>query len=158
MLVIGCDVRDEDAASVAHAPVSIDDQEGAVCGMLVRDQSAPRAQVVHRDGERAFLCSVADMMVHLGAPSPHGSAQAVFIEVMKPGEDPLASHTGEHPWVPAEEATYVVGVERHGIMGEPVLAYESVGAARAVAADHPGARVLTFDELVTWWRSRDAAN
>jgi len=157
LAVLGCGGSEEGAAAGQHQPEALADQEGAVCGMLIRNQSAPRAQVVHRDGERAFLCSLGDLLVHLGAPSPHGSVGAAFVEVMDPSQDPLASHTGEHDWMPAAEASYVIGVERRGIMGAPVLAYASVSAANAVAARHDGARVLDFDALATWWRERQAA-
>jgi nitrous oxide reductase accessory protein NosL len=156
LLAIACGPRD-DGGAVADAPVAIEDQEDAVCGMLVRDQSAPRAQLVHRDGERAFFCSIGDLLVHLAAPSPHGPARAVFVEAMRADEDPGASHTGPHPWLPAEAAAYVVGVERSGIMGAPVLVYADDAVARRVAAGRPDARVLDFDGLQRWWRERQAA-
>ena len=74
-----------------HQPVALADQEDEVCGMLVREQSAPRSQVVHRDGSHFFFCSLGDMLVHLSVPSAHGRAAAIFVEVMEPGEDPMQS-------------------------------------------------------------------
>ena len=42
--------RADDGDTQAHQAVALADQEDEVCGMLVREQSAPRGQVVHRDG------------------------------------------------------------------------------------------------------------
>lgn len=157
LFALACGPREQGAGDASDAPVAIDDQEDAVCGMLVREQSAPRAQLVHRDGERAFFCSIGDLLVHLSAPSPHGPARAVFVEAMRADEDPAATHTGPHPWLPAEDAAYVVGVERSGVMGAPVLVYADASVARGVAADRPEAQVLDFEGLQRWWRARQAA-
>lgn len=148
---IGCGPDDGEGGRQAAQPIALDDQEDAVCGMLVREQSAPRAQVVHRDGERAYFCSIGDLLVHLSAPSPHGAATDVFVEVLSPEEDPLEAHVGEHPWRRADQVTYVVGVDRPGIMGAPVLAYLDAETARLVASRHPGAEVVDLTTLVRWW-------
>jgi nitrous oxide reductase accessory protein NosL len=95
--LIGCDASNGDLEKHVRQAAPLLDQEDAVCGMLVREQSAPRGQVVHRDGTRFFFCSLGDMLVHIGAPFPHGRPQAIFVEVLKPEEDPMQSHTGEHP-------------------------------------------------------------
>ena len=142
----------EDLATADGLPtaVPIEHHEGAVCGMIVRDQSAPRAQVLHRDGTRSFLCSIGDLLAYLQAPSPHGEALAIMVEVMDPDEDPMETHTGPHPWVPAGEATYVLGVRRKGIMGEPVLVYRDRAAAEA-AVGAAAAVIVGFDGLERWW-------
>jgi len=155
--LLGCGRGGDDDGEPAPQPVAIADQEGAVCGMLVRDQPAPRAQVVHRDGTRVFFCSLGDMLVDLSAPSPHGRAQSLFVEVMGPDEDPTQPHTGAHRWVPAADAVFVVGIAREGIMGEPVLAYADRADADAVIQGHPGARSLDFAALRRWWNAREAA-
>ena len=152
----GCGRDDGPDEAHAHAAAPIGDNEDAVCGMIVREQSAPRAQALHRDGERLFFCSLGDWLVHLAAPSPHGNVVATFVEVMAEHEDPLETHTDPHPWHEAEAASYVVGVERRGIMGEPVLAYADRATAERVAARHAGARVLDLAALRSWWRAREA--
>lgn len=137
-----------DAAS--RLPAAIHDQEGAVCGMIVRDQSAPRGQVIHRDGERSFLCSIGDLLAYLEAPSPHGDPSSILVEVMDPSEDPGQSHTGAHPWIEAKDGVYVVGIPRRQIMGPPVLIYRDRASAERVVAGTQ-ARVLDYPELVRWW-------
>lgn len=148
----GCEPSNDHAPAQVYKTIALGDQEGAVCGMLVREQSAPRGQVVHRDGTRFFFCSLGDMLVHLSAPSPHGRSEAIFVEVMQPEEDPMQSHTEEHPWVPADDATYVVGIERQRIMGKPVLAYANRNEAERAMLGHNGARMLDLDGLRKWWK------
>jgi nitrous oxide reductase accessory protein NosL len=157
LALAGCGPSDDGDARHLHQAAALADQEDEVCGMLVRAQSAPRGQVVHRDGSRFFFCSLGDLLVHLGAPSPHGRTVAVFVEVMNPDENPMASHLDQHPWVLAEDAFYVIGIERQGIMGEPVLAYAERGAAESAAQGHTDARVLDLGGLRDWWKELEAA-
>ena len=65
LLLFACEAAEQREAGLAREPEALADQEDAVCGMLVRDQSAPRAQVVHRDGARFFFCSLGDLMTRL---------------------------------------------------------------------------------------------
>jgi nitrous oxide reductase accessory protein NosL len=152
LALLGCSPPNGGDTDHAHQAVALDDQEDAVCGMLVREQSAPRSQVVHRDGSRFFFCSLGDMLVHLDAPSPHGRAEAIFVEAMEAGENPMQSHTGDHPWVAAEVAIYLVGIERRGIMGEPVLAFADRQEALHAMQGHADARMLDIDGLHDWWK------
>jgi nitrous oxide reductase accessory protein NosL len=148
LLASGCGSDDNLQSSAPTEPTPLADQEGAVCGMLVRNQSAPRGQVVHRDGTTLFLCSIGDLLVHLSAPSPHGRAVEVFVEVMEPFEEPGAE---PHPWLPASEVVFVIGIERSNIMGESVLVYRSRDVAAEVIEQNPGAVALDFDALQLWW-------
>ena len=157
LVLLGCSPSDEGDFESPHQAVALDDQEDEVCGMLVREQSAPRSQVVHRDGSRFFFCSVADMLVHLSAPSPHGRTEAVFVEVMEPEEDPMLSHTGVHPWLPVEDAVYVIGIERRGVMGEPVLVYADRSEAERAMQGHSDARMLDMAGLRNWWKALQVA-
>ena len=145
-----CGAEPPDGGVHALQPLAIDDHEGAVCGMVVREQSAPRAQVVHRDGHRAFLCSIGDLLAYLRVPSPHGTPEAVLVEVMDPSEDPLEIHLAPHPWLAAADAVFVVGIARRSIMGEPVLVYRTLDDAAQVIVGR-NARVLRFTELERWW-------
>lgn len=151
----GGDQSDADPRALA-APEAIRDREDPVCGMLTREQPAPRAQIVHRDGERAFPCSIGDLLVALDAPSAHGRAAEVFVEVLAVDEDPSVASRDAHAWRRAEEATFVVGIVREGVpvMGPPVLAYASREDALAVAGRHAGASTLDFAALRAWFAAR----
>jgi copper chaperone NosL len=153
LAVVGCGPSTDGTPSDAFAAVEIADHECAVCGMLVRDQPAPRAQLVHRDGTRAFTCSLGDLMVQLGAPSPHGRPTEVWVEVLATDADPDERATHAHRWLPADEAWYVVGLERRGIMGPPVLAYAEKAHAEARASQHEGTHVFDRGGLEAWWKA-----
>jgi len=150
-----CSETHDPERRAAASPAEIDDQEDPVCGMLTREQPAPRAQVVHRDGERAFPCSIGDLLVALASPSAHGRAADVFVEVLTVDEDPSLASRDAHAWRRAEEATFVVGVARPGVlvMGPPVLVYASREEARAVADRYAGATVLDFAALRAWFEA-----
>jgi nitrous oxide reductase accessory protein NosL len=149
----GCDRNGPEQEPVDLEPVAIADQEGAVCGMLVREQSAPRAQIVHRDGERAFVCSIGDLLAYLAAPSPHGAPARVLVEALHPRQNPAESHPGAHPWIQAEDGVYVVGIAREQIMGAPVLIYRDLASASQVIAG-TSAKILTWEELGPWWEQQ----
>jgi nitrous oxide reductase accessory protein NosL len=123
--------------------------------MVVSEQPAPRAQVLHRDGTRQFLCGISDLLVHLEAPSPHGAPVEIFVEAMEADEDPAQIELREHAWIRAEDALYRLGDERPPfIMGTPVMVYrDRATAARAIS--HGPTRVLDFRELRDWWRDRN---
>jgi nitrous oxide reductase accessory protein NosL len=157
LAMISCGSPDDAQLEQSHEAAAIHDQEDAVCGMLVRAQSAPRGQVVHRDGSRFFFCSLGDLLVHLAAPSPHGRAEATFVEVMELGEDPAESHTGAHRWVSAEAAIYVIGIDRPGIMGEPVLAYATPSEAESAMLTYGGMQSLDLTGLIYWWQDQQSA-
>lgn len=134
-------------AAASAAPIGL--AECAACGMVVREQPAPRGQIVHRDGTRVFLCSLGDLAQYLQSPSPHGDATDVFVEVLAPSEAPTQKDTAEHAWVRAADARYVVGVEREGVMGRPVLAYRSQADAEA-AHKKLGGEIRSFDAMKKW--------
>jgi len=165
LLVFGCTPSDDLATDLAHRPAALVEQEGEVCGMMVREQSAPRGQVIHRDGSHFFFCSLGDLLVHLSVPSSHGAVEQVYVELMNVSEDPMQLHMGEHPWVAIDAAVFVVGVARpvfvvgvarSQIMGAPVLTYATSDEADQVMQGHAKARRLDFAELLAWWRSQGA--
>lgn len=142
-----CESKSKQAeSSVAVAAEPMGAAECATCNMVVREQPAPRAQLVHRDGTRAHFCSIGDMLPYLASPSPHGKAEHIFVEVMSAEEDPESTSTAEHPWTPAAGVSYVVGVKRPKVMGAPVLSYTDPGTAKQVAARH-SAEVKSFEQL-----------
>ncbi|MCA9662509.1 MAG: nitrous oxide reductase accessory protein NosL, partial [Myxococcales bacterium] len=132
--MVACRSTREAASAGPLAPEPIDGQVCAVCGMLVREQPAPRGQVVHRDGTRAYLCSIGDLRAYLEDRSPHGAAVQVWVEVLPEDFDPGFPPTAGLPWSAADAASFVVGVERPLVMGRTVLAFADDGAAHAVAA------------------------
>jgi nitrous oxide reductase accessory protein NosL len=147
----GCGPSLDEKAGPSLAPEPIANAEDAVCGMLVREQPAPRAQAVHRDGTRVYFCSLGDLMAHLSAPSPHGKVHAIFVEVLEPDEDPTQVNTQDHEWIVASDAVFVVGVPRTGIMGAPVLVYRDAAEASSTLARWPDTKAMDLSGLRAWW-------
>ena len=136
------DGASKSTASAAHIGLA----ECSACKMVVREQSAPRGQVVHRDGTRAHFCSLGDLVHYLEAPSPHGRATGIFVEALESTFDPTITDTKERPWVAADSATYVVGVKRKRIMGPAVLSYRQRSQGESAAKKHDG-KLTTWPEL-----------
>lgn len=153
MLVIalalpGCGVGASVEATRAHAPEPYADHECAACGMIVREQLSPRAQVAHRDGTHAWLCSIADAAAYVAAPSPHGRIEQIWVETLASDVDIAAGETAPRPWAEASSAWFVLGVERMGVMGAPVLVFGCEADARAASA-RLGGRIARWDALMS---------
>ena len=132
--------------ATAAAPESLAGHECAVCGMVVDEQPAPRGQVLHRGGERAFLCSLGDLRAYVQAPNPLGAPSATWVEALGADWTPDSRDASQKGWVPAGDAAYVVGFERPGVMGQPVASFGRAPDARAVA-EAEGRRTVTWRQL-----------
>lgn len=131
---------------VSSEPLEIGVAECATCGMVVREQPAPRAQLIHRDGTRAYFCSLGDLIQYIQAPSPHGKPIQVYGEVLSPSSSVTERSLAAHPWAAVAGLTYVVGVERPGVMGTPVLSYGDRSDAVRIAGE-VGGRVVGWGGL-----------
>ena len=146
-LAAACGSSEESSAEHDFTWAHFDGHECAACGMIVREQPAPRGQIIYTDGERMYFCSVADMITFMQAPSPHGSPQAIFVEVNDPQAGaPLAEDPAPGEWAAASSLHYVVDIERPHVMGRPVLAYETEAGAERVALQVQG-HVIAWPEL-----------
>ena len=143
--VVGCG-REHAASGVDTAARALDGDECGACGMIVREQPSPRAQAIHRDGERVFFCSIGEALNYLATPSPHGAIVATYVEVLAPDANPAEDATDRRPWVEAERAAYVRGVVRPRVMGEAVLAYATREQALS-AATRFGGHVATWSQV-----------
>jgi nitrous oxide reductase accessory protein NosL len=151
LLVTGCPKKNSVAKTSQLKAEKFAGHECAACGMIVRDQSSPRGQVVHRDGTRKYFCSVADMMTYLLAPSPHGKTKAVFVETLDPKVDPTIFSKPQRPWRDSEKSTYVLGVDKPRVMGKPILVYETTKQAKAVAEKYKG-KVVGWSGLLATFK------
>jgi copper chaperone NosL len=136
----------DEARVIPTTPEPLDGQECAACGMIVRDEPSPRAQIVHADGTRAFFCSLADLVAYQEVPSRHGALVHTWVETLPADLDPALHDVGLRPWSPAADAHYVLGLERR-VMGTPALAYEREADASAVATRVSG-RAMRWNEAM----------
>lgn len=142
-----CEEREAEVASAVVAEPMADHECGA-CGMIVREEPSPRAQLVHRDGTHVWFCSIADVVAYMGAPSPHGRIQALWVETLDVAVEPSANGVAARPWMRAEEATFVLGVPRERVMGQAVLTFASATDASSAAARLGGSVVAWSDVVV----------
>ncbi len=147
MLAAGCG---DDAATEATATgaVSFEHHECAACGMIVREQPAPRGQLIHRDGTRAHFCAISDLAVYVGAPSPHGAPTSIYVEVMAPDVTPDDLSTDELSWSPVGDVSFVIGDFERPVMGQPVLTFANEEEGSAAAARLDG-RAIGWEGLLT---------
>lgn len=136
-LLLACGAGN-DAPSVPVAPMALDGQDCAVCGMTVDEQPAPRAQVRFHNGVHELYCSIGDLQVASAAPSRHGKVDNTWVEALPADFDPASTRTPPLPWIPAGDAHVVVGVPRPLVMGAPALTYATAAAATAAAQAHGG--------------------
>ncbi len=146
VLLLGCGSRAEQGGAAPVQAVDPGGAECAVCGMVVREQPAPRGQVVHRDGTHAFVCSLGDLRAYLQTPGPRGEPVATYVEGLPDGADLHLLDTDPQPWIPAEDAHYVVGFARPSVMGLPIGSFASERGA-ALAASALSGHQATWDAL-----------
>jgi nitrous oxide reductase accessory protein NosL len=144
----GCSGSDQPSAVASAVPEPIADHECGACGMIVREEPSPRGQLVHRDGTHVWFCSIADVVAYMGAPSPHGRVEHVWVETLPAEVDPTQNDAAPRPWAEAVQAHYVTGVLRERVMGQAVLVFASEADARA-AASRLGGRVTPWTDVVT---------
>jgi copper chaperone NosL len=125
---------------------NVETETCSACGMVVREQPAPRGQVVYRDGSREFLCAIDDLVRFLEVPSPKGKPVKIFAEVMADGHNVTDMDASAKPWVEVDKLFFVTSIERGGVMGAPALTYQTEDAAKIAAAKYNG-KVVTFQQL-----------
>ncbi len=147
LVLVAC--RREESASQNQAVFvakNADTETCAACGMVVREQPAPRGQVIYRNGSRQFLCSTGDLVHFLEVPSPSGKPMAIYAEVMPDDHEAGTRDTAWQPWGEAGELFFVIDIEREGVMGKPALTFNTQEAAGKAAKKFTG-KVVIFDEL-----------
>ncbi len=148
LLLAACQPEENSSATDAESATASDPKTEtcAACGMVMREQPAPRGQVVHRDGTRAFLCSIDDLVQYLDIPSPAGKPTRIYAEVMPDGHDSKDMNQAWQPWFDVADLFFVTGIERGAVMGDPVMTYRARAAAEK-AAEKWGGSLVTFEQL-----------
>ncbi len=146
-LIVSCGGDSGSSDSTAFIPVHPDLDTCTLCSMVVREQPVPRAQVVHRSGARAHLCSISELVPYLAVPSPDGRPTHFWVEVLRVDDGSAPTLTEPRPWIPAAGAWFVVGGPERPVMGESVLAYATSEDARSIA-EQCGGTALSWNELL----------
>ncbi len=121
-------VKDEHRHTATNIALPLDlatNGECEACAMYVLEQPGPRGQLVYRDGSRRYFCSIGDLLAILTLPSPLGEPRQIWIEAM-PADMVLADNNTEPQlWIKVNQAHFVVGIERRGVMGMPAVSLAS---------------------------------
>lgn len=145
-MLIGCGQDAAETVTADTAARAFEADECEVCGMILREQPAPRGQIVHRDGTRFYFCAIADMLAYLDVPSRHGAVVATYAEVMPADATAEDIDVSQRPWRLVEDVTFVFGGLERPVMGEPMLTFGSAAEGTA-AAERLGARAVSWSEL-----------
>jgi nitrous oxide reductase accessory protein NosL len=115
--------------------------------MYILNQPAPRAQILHRNGEHVFFCSIGDMLTYNQIPSPLGKATKIWVEVINKDVNPTLHNTDTYPWIDHKEAHYVTNVNRTMVMGYPVIALQSKADSEYLQKSY-GGQLADWEQLV----------
>ncbi len=131
--------HDEHAHRIEIEPIAFGKGgECEACSMYVAEQPGPRAQLIYKAGERRFFCSLGDLLSFLTLPSPHGLPVQIWVEAMPADTSPNTHSRAPQPWVKAEGARYVTGIDRGAVMGMPALSFASNIHAERFTSQHGG--------------------
>lgn len=142
LLLAGCGEKEE--AQVSYDPVAFHgDDECHLCGMIIADFPGPKGQSVERDGVRKF-CSTSEMFSWWLQPENRILQARLYVHDM--GQSHWEQPDDEH-LIDATQAWYVAGTPLKGAMGASLASFADQQAAKELAAQHEGARVMAFDEI-----------
>lgn len=143
-MVAGCGGEDQPRARPVDPVAFHAGDECHVCGMLIERFEGPKGQAVSRSSETVHkFCSARDMFSWLLQPENRDREWGVFVHDMAATDwaNPAAGAL-----IPAREAVYVVGSDRHGAMGPTLVSFARRQDAEAFIERH-GGQALDFGEV-----------
>lgn len=129
----------------AQAAQKIDvpkDAKCPVCGMFVAKYPKWAAVITMKDGHKHYFDGVKDMMKYYFDPKKYHAKQ---------GKDDFASIQVSDYYTLSKldgtKAFYVVGSNVYGPMGNELIPFSSMDAAKDFSKAHAGKKILKFDEI-----------
>lgn len=133
----------EDQAALP-GPVAITaESAGYYCQMGLLEHVGPKGQI-HLDGLEApiFFSQVRDVIAYLHMPEQSHAVLVSYVQDMSG-----ATWAEPGPWIPAEQAYYVIGSDMSGGMEAPeFVPFSDPDAARAFVVEH-GGRMRSFADI-----------
>jgi len=137
----------KEEASVAPDPVPMTQEAlGYFCQMNIADHGGPKGQI-HLAGhpQPLFFAQARDVVAYLKTPEREAEIMAVYVSDM--GAAPSWRYPGDNNWIPADQATYVVGANVAGGMGAPeIVPFADPQAAQDFIATY-GGRYMSLDQI-----------
>lgn len=147
LVVLTLAACNEDDAKAPPPPADLTEQAlSYFCQMNIAEHGGPKGQI-HLDGHPAplFFAQVRDMIAYLKSPERDAEITAIYVSNMSAASS--WAEPGISNWMPAEDATYVVGAMVAGGMGAPeIVPFATPEGAAEFAATYGGAG-LPFDAI-----------
>ena len=125
------------------APVDIDPQHAcAIDGMIIAQHDGPKAQLLRRDGSRAFFCDAKEVFEEALNPRHGKRIAAIWFQTLD--DDPWESHPDG--WTLAGGLYFVAGSAKVGPMGPTLATFKNRANAEDFAATH-GGTVYSFEQI-----------
>lgn len=137
----------EEQAAAPPAPVDLTETAlSYFCQMNVTEHAGPKGQI-HLKGYPAplFFAQVRDLVAYLKSPEREAEITAIYVSDM--GAAPSWRAPGISNWIPADQATYVVGAEVAGGMGAPEIVPFSDPAAAENFIETYGGTALPLSDI-----------
>lgn len=145
LLLLAACGKEQSAAPPPPAPMTAE-AVGRYCGMSLADHPGPKGQVQLKGGKEVFWFSSArDTLAYTLLPEEPKDIAVIYVTAM----DKAASwdKPGQESWVDARAASYVVGSDATGGMGQrEMVPFSTAQAAEAFRASH-GGQVYAFDKI-----------
>lgn len=119
-----------------------DEDECAVCGMLITRFPGPKGQAIF-DHEHVKFCSTRDMVAFITDEENSHRIKDVFVHDME--KTTWKAPTNTH-YIDGRSAWYVTGSDQKGAMGPTFASFSNKQAAQNFAKEH-GGELQTFSEL-----------
>lgn len=119
---------------------------GYFCQMNIAEHGGPKGQI-HLAGnlQPLFFAQARDVVAYLKTPEREAEITAVYVSDM--GAAPSWRHPGDSNWIPADQATYVVGAGVAGGMGAPeIVPFANAQAANDFIATYGGS-LMSLDQI-----------
>lgn len=143
LALVGC--GEKQAAVPPPVPMSAE-AVGRYCGMSLTDHPGPKGQVQLKGGKEVYWFSSArDTIAFTLLPEEPKDIAALYVTAMdKAG---TWDKPGDEAWIDARKATYVVGSDATGGMGQrEIVPFSNAQAAEAFRIDH-GGELHPFDRI-----------
>lgn len=145
LALAACGDDRQTAAPPPPAPMTADAM-GHYCGMALTDHPGPKGQIQVQSRKQPYWFSSArDTLAFTLLPEEPKDITAIYVTAMDKAADWAAP--GPESWVDGRKASYVVGSDAKGGMGQrEVVPFSTAEAAERFRAEH-GGQVVAFDKV-----------
>lgn len=128
-------------------PVALTEESvGHYCNMTILEHTGPKAQIhLANNPHPIWFSQVRDGVAFIRSPEEYYETTAFYVNDM--GKAAQWDFPGDHTWIDAQQAWFVIGSRKTGGMGTPeVIPFGAEQIATAFAAKH-GGLVVRFDDI-----------